>query len=334
MVSRVGADFVWLRLMAVRIVAPGDYPAQVGGSPHLERLAAYGEVVVYPDLPATEDERLERVRGADVIINSHGSMKWTATMLDRMEGVRLFSLCSVGTDAVDLEAAGRLGITVCNQGDSTSAIVAEHEFALMLATARRLGDSTREMRAGGWPDVQLTTLRGKTVGIVGTGNSGLQMARLCKALGMEVVAWSFRQKADAAREIGFRYLELDELLQASDVVSLHVGLSEQTRGMIGAAQFGLMREGTILVNGSRGPVVDTAALVEALRSGKLGGAGLDVFDPEPLPPGHPLAALDNVVMSPHAADATPEGFELLTKTAIDNIVAFLDGRPQNVVTPS
>ncbi len=319
--------------MAVRIVAPGDYPAQVAGSPHLERLAPYGEVVVYPDLPKDDSERLDRVRGADVIINSHGSMKWAPAMLEELEGVRLFALCSVGTDAVDVGVAAKLGITVCNQGDSTSAIVAEHEFALMLATARRLGDSTRDIRAGGWPEGQLMTLRGKTVGIVGTGNSGVQMAKLCKALGMDVVAWSFHPRAEEARANGFRYLELDDLLRQADVVSLHVGLSEQTRGMIGGRQFGLMRDGAILVNGSRGPVVDTGALMDALRSGKLAGAGLDVFDPEPLTAGHPLCALENVVMSAHAADATPEGFDLLNKTVVDNIVAFLEGRPRNVVIP-
>ncbi len=319
--------------MTVRIVAPGDYPAQVAGSPHLERLAPFGEVVVYPDLPADDDERLERVRGANVIINSHGSMKWPPAMLEKLSGVQLFALCSVGTDAVDVGIAAKLGITVCNQGDSTSAIVAEHEFALMLATARRLGDSTRDIRAGGWPEGQLMTLHGKTVGIVGTGNSGLQMAKLCKALGMNVVAWSFHPRAAEARAIGIRYLELDELLRQVDVVSLHVGLSEQTRGLIGAHQFALMRDGAILVNGSRGPVVDTDALVAALRSGKLAGAGLDVFDPEPLTAGHQLSELENVVMSPHAADATPEGFDLLNKTVVDNIVAFLEGRPRNVVTP-
>ena len=203
----------------------------------------------------------------------------------------------------------------------------------MLATARRLGDSTRDIRAGEWPEGQLMTLRGKTVGIVGTGNSGLQMARLCRALGMDVVAWSFHPKPEEARAIGFRYLELDELLRQSHVVSLHVGLSEQTRGMIGAPQFALMHEGTILVNGSRGPVVENGALVEALRSGKLAGAGLDVFDPEPLPARHPLTGLPNVVMSPHAADATPEGFDLLNQTVVDNIIAFLEGKPRNVVTP-
>jgi lactate dehydrogenase-like 2-hydroxyacid dehydrogenase len=109
-------------------------------------LAGYGEVVVYRDLPGSDEERLERVSGAEIVINSHGSMRWPATLLERMAGVRMFALCSVGTDAVDLEAAARLGMKVCNQGDSTSSIVAEHEFALMLATARRLGDSTRDIR--------------------------------------------------------------------------------------------------------------------------------------------------------------------------------------------
>lgn len=317
--------------VALRIVAPGDFPPQVAGSSHLDRLKPYGEVVVFPDLPANDDERLERARGAGVIINSHGSMRWPADLLERLDGVRLVSLCSVGTDAVDLAAASRLGITVCNQGDSTAAIVAEHEFALMLATARRLGDSTRDIRAGAWPARQLITLRGKTAGIVGTGNSGLHMARLCVALGMEVVAWSFHPRPERASEIGFRYVEFEDLLREADVVSIHVGLSERTRGMVESVQFRLIKPGAILVNGSRGGVVDTDALVDALQSGRLAGAGLDVFDPEPLPADHPLTRLDNVVMSPHAADATPEGFDLLNQTAVDNIIAFVEGRPQNVV---
>jgi D-3-phosphoglycerate dehydrogenase len=317
--------------MALRIVAPGDYPLQVAGSPHLERLGPYGVVTVYPDIPSSIEERIARVQGADVVINSHGSMRWPAEVLERLRGVRLFALCSVGTDAVDLEAAARLGILVCNQGDSTAAIVAEHEFALMLATARRLGDSTREIRAGRWPEVQLVTLRGKTAGIIGTGNSGLQMARLCTLLGMEVVAWSFHPRRAQAEVIGFRYLEFDDVLRQADVVSLHVGLSESTRGMVGRAQLAMMKRGSILVNGSRGGVVDTDALVEALASGHVGGAGLDVFEPEPLPPEHPLTKLENVVMSPHAADATPEGFDLLNATLVDNIIAFAQGRPRNLV---
>jgi len=318
-------------LVRLRIVVPGDYPLQVAGSPHLERLKPLAEVIIYPDIPQTLDERIARVRGADVVINSHGSMRWPAEVLERLAGVRLFALCSVGTDAVDLAAAARLGITVCNQGDSTAAIVAEHEFALMLATARRLGDSTRDIRAGGWPEGQLMTLRGKIAGIIGTGNSGLHMARLCKALGMEVVAWSFHPKPEKAAEAGFRYVEFDDLLRIADVVSLHVGLSETTRGLLGTPQFALMKRGAILVNGSRGAVVEMDALVAALGSGHLGGAGLDVVDPEPLPAGHPLSRLENVVLSPHAADATPEGFELLNSTTVDNIIAWAEGRPRNVV---
>jgi phosphoglycerate dehydrogenase-like enzyme len=148
---------------------------------------------------------------------------------------------------------------------------------------------------------------------------------------MDVVAWSFHPRRAPAEVIGFRYLEFDEVLREADVVSLHVGLSESTRGMVGRAQFAMMKRGAILVNGSRGGVVETDALVDALASGHLGGAGLDVFEPEPLPPGHPLTSLENVVMSPHAADATPEGFDLLNATVVDNIIAFAQGRPRNVV---
>lgn len=315
----------------IRIVVPADYPAQIQGSPHLALLEPYGDVEIFSDRPKSQAEQVERARGAAVLINSHGAIKWPREVLEQLPGLRLISLCSVGTDCVDLDAARELGIMVCNQGGKTAPIVAEHEFALMLAVAKRLGEYTIKLKAGGWGGRELVTLRGKTAGIIGTGNSGRTMAELCQAIGMNVVAWSFNPNENWASSRGIGYVPFDEALRVSDVVSVHVGLSDRTRHLIGKDQFGMMKRGAIFVNGSRGPVVDTEALLVALQDGTLFGAGLDVFEQEPLPPGHPITTLENVVLTPHIADATPEGFAALNIDAVENVVAFLEGRPQNVV---
>ncbi|MDZ7729664.1 MAG: NAD(P)-dependent oxidoreductase [Dehalococcoidia bacterium] len=259
-----------------RIVIPGDYPPQLQGSPHLERLADYGNIELYEDLPADEDELVRRAEGAPIVINSHGALKWPASVLERLPELELISLCSVGTDCVELEAARRLGIRVCNQGGHTAPIVAEHEFALMLAVAKHLAQFTAELKSGNWQGRELVTLRGKTIGIVGTGNSGRYMADLCRGIGMNVIAWSFNPRRAWASGRNVTYMELDELFARADVVSLHVGLSERTRHLAGREQFQRMKPGAMFINGSRGAVVDTEALVEALREGRLRGAGLDV----------------------------------------------------------
>ena len=168
--------------------------------------------------------------------------------------------------------------------------------------------------------------------MIGTGNIGAEVARLSRALGMEVIAWTFNPSAERASDLGVRYVELDELLSRSDVVSLNVRLSDDTREMIGERELGLMKRGCLLVNGGRGELVNTRALVSALDSGHLAGAALDVFDEEPLPPDHPILACEQVVLTPRTADQTPEGIEALNEGAVDNVIAFLEGRPQNVVT--
>lgn len=157
------------------------------------------------------------------------------------------------------------------------------------------------------------------------------MARLAGAIGMSVLAWTFNPSPDRAVELGVKFVELDELLRRSDVVSLHLRLSEESRGIIGRRELALMKEGALLVNCGRGGLVDTGALVEALESGHLAGAALDVYDTEPLPPGYPILACRQVALTPHMADQTPEGSELLNQGAVDNVIAYLQGHPQNVV---
>jgi D-3-phosphoglycerate dehydrogenase len=176
-------------------------------------------------------------------------------------------------------------------------------------------------------------LIGKQIGVLGTGNFGCEMIRLCRAFGMKCVAWSFHPDTQKAAEHGFQYVSLNEALQESDVVSLHVRLSDDTHGLIGEKELNRMKNGAILINTARAAVVDTNALAAALHSGKLMGAGIDVYDSEPIPGGHPLLSCDTAVLSPHSADQTQEGLDLLTKGCVDNIRAFLSGTPTNVVNP-
>ena len=158
------------------------------------------------------------------------------------------------------------------------------------------------------------------------------MIELCRALGMEVVAWTFNPSAERSRRLGVRFLELDELLRVSDVVTIHVKLTPESHHLIGARELSLMKPGNLLVNTARGAIVDSAALVESLNSGHLGGAGLDVYDTEPLPANDSLLDCEQVVLTPHSADQTPEGYDLLNQGVVDNVIAFLEGRPRNVVT--
>jgi len=317
--------------MTIRIAIPGDDPPQLQGSPHLDRLRARGEVMLHLDRPADDAQKLRRVAGAICLINSRSAVKWPGHLLRQLPDLRMITVCGIGTDAIDCATAKELGIVVCNVPGLTAPIVAEHALALMLATARRVCFQTTQLRRGIWKTPDNIYLRGRTLGVIGMGPIGAEMARLGQAIGMRVQAWTFNATPDRSVELGFPFVSLDELLRTSDVVSLHVKLTDQTRGMIGAREIGLMKPGTILVNTARGAIVDTPALVNALRSEHLGGAGIDVYDIEPIPPDHPLLACEQVVLTPHVADQNPEGMEILNRGAVDNVLAFLEGRPINRV---
>ncbi len=315
----------------LRIVIPGDDPPQMQGSPHLERLEEYGEVILYTDRPETAEEKIERVRGAGVMINSRGLVKWPGDVLRALPDLRMIATCSIGVDNFDLAVARESGIVICNQPGRTASVVAEHAFGLMFALAKRATYFTEAMKAGQWPRLDSYYLRGKTMGVIGTGPIGSEMARMAGNAGMDVIAWTYNPSDERAREIGVTYVELDELMRRSDVISLHVMLTVDSRHMINRKSLACMKPGALLINCGRGGLVDTDALVGALRSGHLGGAALDVFETEPIPADHPLLDMEHVVLTPHCADMTPEGVDLLNEGAVDNVIAFLEGRPQNVV---
>ena len=313
------------------IVIPGDDPPQLQGSPHLERLRAHGEVILHTDRPATSEEKVRRARGATCLINSRSGVKWPGEVLRQLPELRLFATCGIGTDAIDLQAARELGIAVCNIPGRTAPIVAEHALALMLAAARRVGFQTDAVKHGRWIGMDNVYLRGKMLGLLGAGPIAAELACLGRGIGMDVQAWTFNPSEERAAQLGVRFVAFEELLCTSDVVSVHVKLTEQTRGLLGRREFALMKPGALFVNTARGAVVDSAALAEALNSGHLAGAGVDVFEVEPPPPDHPLLTCEQIVLTPHNADQTPEGMEMLNGGVVDNVIAFLEGRPQNRV---
>ena len=317
----------------LKIVVPGDDPPQIQGSLHLDRLEPYGDVTLYTDRPATMDEQLARVEGAEIIMNTRGAVKWYREALEKLPDLRLIATCSIGTDMIDLETARERGVTVCNQPGKIAPYVAEHIIGLMFAAAKRAAYQTAELKAGRWGLRQNIYLRGKTLGVIGTGNTGAEVARIANALGMRVIAWTYNPSPERASSLGVEFVELNDLLRESDVVSIQVRLSEDSREMLGSDEFGLMKPGAIFVNGGRGELVDTDALVEALNSGHLAGAGLDVFDQEPLPPDHPILSCEQVALTPHIADQTPEGVESLNEGCVSNVIAFLEGTPRNVANP-
>jgi D-3-phosphoglycerate dehydrogenase len=316
---------------AVTIVIPGDDPPQLQGSPHLERLNAHGRVVLYPDRPGTDEEKVLRARDAVCLINSRGAVRWPGEVLRRLPRLRMITVCGIGTDAIDLQAARELGIVVCNLPGRTAPIVAEHAFALMFAVARRVAFQTIELKQGRWAARDNVFLHGKTLGLLGAGPIAVEMARRATAIGMRVRAWTFHPSEERATQLGLSFVPFDELLRSADVLSIHLKLTEQSQGLIGARELGLLKPGALLVNTARAAILDTPALIAALNSGHLGGAGLDVFDREPIPADHPLLSCEQVVLTPHNADQTPEGMELLNAGVVDNVLAFLNGQPQNRV---
>jgi D-3-phosphoglycerate dehydrogenase len=314
-----------------KVVIPGDCPRLVSLSPCLSGLYDIAEVELYLDRPSTDEVKVRRLKDADVLLNSKGSLKWPDIVLRQLPKLKMIAVCGIGFDAIDLAQATAQGIVVCNIPGRTAVVVAEHTIALIMSVARRLAWTTRELKAGSWPGQLGISLPGRQLGVIGTGNIGCEVIRMAKALGMNVVAWTVNPDPSKADRLGFHYVPLENLLQSSDIISLHTRLSDQTRELIGPNQLKMMKPSSILINTSRGAVVNMLALVASLQSGHLFGAGLDVFDQEPLPADHPILDCDNVVLTPHNADYTQEGLDAMTQGCIDNIAAWLAGCPQNVV---
>ncbi|MBS7699710.1 MULTISPECIES: NAD(P)-dependent oxidoreductase [unclassified Chelatococcus] len=269
------------------------------------------------------DEIVELARGHDVLMNGHSFMN--DDVLRRLPDLRrIVFLGSGATSYIDVEAAGRRDIevlTVTGYGDRS---VAEHATALMFAAARQVARMDRTLRDGDWDPLEGIELAGRTIGIIGFGGIGREMARIAQALGMVPLIWN-RRPLDAEWS-AFQACSLEELLRESDVISLHLALTNETRRLLGRAEFGLMKRGVLLINTARAGLIDQTALLGALREERLGHAALDVFDEEPLPPENPYVAMDNVTLTAHAGFKTRAASRRLLRDALAKALAPISHR--------
>ncbi len=288
------------------------------------------ELVVFTDPIQEPGELVKRLAGFDVAVAMRERTPFPADVLERLTDLRLLVSTGPRNAAIDVEAARGLGITVCATGYDPSP-TAELAWALILAAARNLPEETGSMRKGGWQLSVGTGLWGKTLGLLGLGTLGTRVARVGQAFGMKTIAWSQNLTADAAAEHGVRAVSKKELFTESDVVSIHLVLSNRTRGLVGTAELQSMKPTALVVNTSRGPILDEAALLEALRGEWIGGAAIDVYDTEPLPADHPLRSAPRVLLTPHIGYVTRELYETFYRHAVEDIAAFRDGLPVRVM---
>ncbi len=314
----------------MRTVIPDDFPSIIANDEALVLLRKHAEVVLFNTRAESEEELISRLRDVDAVINIRAYSKFTSSVFEACPNLKIISVLGIGTDNVDLEAAERHGVLICNTPGYSAISVGEHSLTLMLAAARQIPQLDSALRAGHWTRLPMIQLHGKTLGIIGFGDIARQVAIICRGIGMEVIAWTFHPSEERARKHNVRFVELDELLSTSEVVSINIRSSPRTQGLIGERELKMMKPTAILVNTARGAIVDEAALLEALKAGTIAAAGLDVFTTEPLPPDSPFLFLPNVVLTPHTAGITPEATAAGNWMVVNNIIQFMQGNPINV----
>ncbi|MBW0014216.1 D-2-hydroxyacid dehydrogenase family protein [Mycobacterium sp.] len=281
----------------------------------------------------SEVEALEALLPFDVICTMRERMPLPRTLIERLPNLKLITIVGRSLPNLDMAAAHKCGVLVAHSDLASPRFRAmrdptpELTWGLLIATVRNLAEEHRRMRAGGWQTTTGMTLSGKTLGLVGLGRTGKRMAEYAKVFGMQVIAWSQHLTEEAAAAAGARRVDKATLFEEADVVSVHVVLSERTRGLVGQPELARMRPHAYLINTSRGPIVDEAALIDALANERIAGAGLDVYDIEPPPPDHPLRALPNVTLSPHLGYVTREMLGAFYEDTVEAVVAWLDGAP-------
>ncbi|MDH3761556.1 MAG: hypothetical protein OEU50_11290 [Gammaproteobacteria bacterium] len=320
--------------MARKIVYPdaGEKSMQLFSGSRLARLETLGEFEIYSDEQPDDATYIERLADADAMISGWGVSNAVLAALPKLE---VISFSGLGASTfIDIAEAAARNITVTHTL-SAAETIAEHAMALMLDAARHISRLDRDLRNGLWnTDVYAMDLRGKTLGLVGFGRIAAALAPLARAFAMRVVCWTRNPSAERAERYGVEFIDLDQLLETSDVVSLHLLSTAETDGLLDAQRLASIKQGALLINTARASLLDEFALAELLRSGHIGAAGIDVFDDEPIPDEHPFLQLDNVVMTPHVAYNTPEALAGMYDTAIDNLVAFYAGKPRNVAVIS
>lgn len=316
----------------LRVAVLDDYQGVALGSGPWAQLPAGAAVTCFADHLDDDDALVERLAPYPVVVAMRERTPFPARVLERLPGLRLLVTTGMGNRSIDLDAARDLGIVVSGTAGLESP-TAELTWALILGLARHVAEEDTALRAGRWQTTVGTDLEGATLGVVGLGRLGGRVAGIGKAFGMRVLAWSQNLQPARAAAAGVEAVSKEELFADADFLTVHLVLSDRTRGLVSAADLARMKPTAYLVNTSRGPIVDEDALAAALREGRIAGAGLDVFSVEPLPAGHPLRSAPRTLLSPHLGYVTERTYRLFFEDVVADIAAFAAGEPVRVLNP-
>ncbi|MAF48375.1 MAG: D-2-hydroxyacid dehydrogenase family protein [Rhodospirillales bacterium] len=307
-----------------------DYQNVALGFADWRRLGGEVEVTVFNDHLSGEEAIAKRLRDFDILVLNRERTPIPETLLLRLPNLKLMTTSGMYNRSVDMEAARARGIDVCGT-EMKSASTPELTWGLILALARQIPREDQNVRAGRWQETVGVGLAGKVLGIIGLGKLGTPVARIGQAFNMEVIAWSPNLTQERADEVGVRCVDKDTLMSSADFITLHMPLSERSRGILQADDLAKIKSTAFLINTSRGPLIDEGALIDALQRKLFAGAGLDVYDVEPLPADHPIRRLDNTVLTPHLGYVSRDTYETSFAQTVDNIEAWLKGTPQRLI---
>lgn len=310
-----------------RLAILDDYQGVARALGPWDRLPADLRIEVFRDTLTDPDALAERLRPFDALVIMRERTPFPHTLLERLPNLRLLVTTGMRNRSVDLAACAEKGVTVCGTPGFGNPTV-DLTWGLILSVLRRIPEQDRALREGRWQLAPLgNTVEGKTLGVLGLGNLGAKVARVGAAFGMRVVAWSPNLTEERAAEAGAGRVDKAALMAESDVLTLHLVLSERSRGIVGAEDIARMKRGAVVVNTSRGPLIDQPALIAALREGRIAGAGIDVYDQEPLPPGHPILSAPKTVLTPHLGYVTEENYRVYFQGAVEAVEGYLKGSP-------
>jgi phosphoglycerate dehydrogenase-like enzyme len=315
-----------------------DYAGGALESADWSKLADIAEITVF-DRHLTEEEAASLLKPFDVLCTLRERMALPRSLFEKLPNLKLMTIVGMSLANLDMAAATDHGVLVVHSDTKAPALAhaasatPELAWGLMIATVRRLAFESRRMGEGGWQSTVGIVLAGRTLGLLGLGRIGKRMAGYGQAFGMNVIAWSQNLTEEAAAAVGVRHVSKDDLFREADILSIHVQLSDRTRGLVTARELALMKPESYLINTSRAPIVDTAALVEALRERRIAGAGIDVYDEEPPPADHPFRTMDNVTATPHLGYVTRETLRAFYAGTPEAVAAFANGAPVRVANP-
>ncbi|HEY2527100.1 MAG TPA: D-2-hydroxyacid dehydrogenase family protein [Xanthobacteraceae bacterium] len=318
--------------MAVRCAVLDDYQNVALEIADWSKIKGDVDIKVFHEHLGGPDRVVAALKEFDIVVAMRERTAFPRAVIEALPTLKLLITTGMRNASIDIDAARARGVTVCGTGSfgsPTSGIA----IGLILELTRRIGYENARMHAGAtWQTTIGPDLEGMTLGVLGLGRLGTRTANIAKAFGMKVIAWSQNLTAEKCQEAGVGYVSKDDLMRQSDFITIHLVLSPRTRGLVGASEFALMKPSAFLINTSRGPIVEETALLAALRDETIAGAGLDVFDVEPLPLNHPLRQLDNVVLTPHLGYVSEQNYRHYFTGVVEDIRAFLDGKPVRVMT--